>query len=223
MTWLSDMKALWQRFIQWERLVLLREKQWRFPIYGTTEEFEQRFNFLIPLSPRDEIIIPYTRWKFSGPTGFYDLGEVAVYVPNLQTSGAFAKFFRRDVVLHHFHGSLYRDITGLYLYGHYRLSRDIACIYLAGINFFLLYGVIVLIVAIAAFGIWTLTGAVTAHLIFVTLVSQLPFFTAIFALPGLVSCLQSRYFEYRDQLARMNTHRLLLDVCGSPPPRKTTE
>ena len=219
MTWLSDtyseLKSKWQRFKQWERFTLLREKEWRFPVYGTADEFEQRFNNLIPSSSPDEFFNMRKRRKTSGLSGFCMRGEVAVNAPNPRISGVNKRFLDKETSIYHFHGSLNQDRGGLYLYGRYRLPHQI----LRMISSCLIYGAILLGGAVV-YGVQIFTGAFTTHLFINTLISYLPFFALIFVLVSVMNWLLVRHLERRDRPARMETQRLLLDICGSPSPKK---
>ncbi|MCZ6586504.1 MAG: hypothetical protein O7B24_00980 [Alphaproteobacteria bacterium] len=220
MSWLSDtyteLKALYQRFVQWERLALLREREWRFPIYGTVEDFEQRFKFLVPQVFRDEFFNMHKRRKTSGHSGFCERGEVAVNVPNPRSTGSSKKFLDRETSIYHFHGSLNQDRGGLYLYGHFRLPHQIARGVLRMINSCLIYGAIVFIVAAAAYGVEILTSVVSTHFFYNALISYLPFFALFFFLMSLMNCLLVRRLERRDRHARAEAYRLLTEICGSP-------
>jgi len=219
MSWLSDkyadLKALYLRLEQWERFALLREQEWRFSIYGTAEEFEQRFNFLVPPISRDEFFNMHKRRKTSGHSGFCERGEVAVNVPNPRSTGSSKKFLDRETSIYHFHGSLNQDRGGLYLYGHFRLPHQIARGVLRMINSCLIYGAIVFIVAAAAYGVEILTSVVSTHFFYNALISYLPFFALFFVLMSLMNCLLVRRLERRDRHARAETYRLLVEICGN--------
>jgi hypothetical protein len=223
MSCITDLKALWQRFVQWERFVLLREKEWRFPINGTVEDFEQRFNILVPPSPRNEFFGIKERRKNIRLSGFYESGEVAIKSPNPRPAGKTKPSRGREFSLYHFHGSLNQNQGNLYLYGHNRLTQQTAKGALRAINSWLIYGGTLLIIALAARGVEILTGAALAHFISSFLIFWLPLILPIFALGAVINCLFGRFSEYYDRRARAETYRLLAEICSSAPPQETAE
>ncbi len=218
MSWLSDtyetLKDLWRRFVRWEHIVLLREKEWRFPIYGTAEEFEQRFRFLVPQVSRDEY---FRLQNLMGKQliGFCTPDEVAMKVPNPLPTGFIAKIDSGQNSFHHFNGSFNRDRRSSYLYGLYRLPQPIARTCLYGIHFCLFYSV-AYFVATAAYGVAILTGAATAQAIAYFIVSLFPILAPIIAIIVFISWLNGRFFDFRDRHARAEVYRLLTEICGSP-------
>ena len=78
-------------------------------------------------------------------------------------------------------------------------------------------------VAAAAFGIELLAIPVSAHFLYIALISFLPFFALFFILSILMIWLMVRHLEHRDQHARAKTHQLLLEICGSAPPKEPAE
>lgn len=220
MSWISDryaeIKTLWHRFEQWERRVLLREKEWNFPIYGTLEEFEQRFQLLVPVVSRDEFFSLYRRLENPTIFGFCTANEVALKVPKPQASNPISHFFLWRSSVHYFHGTLTRNDGDLYLFGHYRLPRIWVNRSVGAINAGLILGTCLLLVAFAGLAVELLTGAETEKLII--FIALIPFAFAP-ALIGVALFLAwssyGKVFKFLDRHAQVQTHRILTQICGS--------
>ncbi len=227
MSWLlhtfAKIRALWRLVEAWERRFLLREKEWRFPIAGTAEDFRERFGAIVPAVSRNEYFRRYDKWDKPGSFGFCDSYEIVLKVPNPPPIHRIGKGLHTQNSLHHFHGSLNRDAGGWYVYGRYRLPQHIARSLLSGINVFLFYIVAALVVAALAYGVGALTGAAVPQLIAYVMVFQFPMFAPLYVMMGFTAWLNGRLVEHRDWHAREETYRLLRHICGGPAMQPTPQ
>ncbi|NNE85277.1 MAG: hypothetical protein HKN28_15030 [Alphaproteobacteria bacterium] len=231
MSWISakytQLKDLWQRFVQWERFAILREKEWRFPVYGTTEDFERRFGSLVPQVPRDEFFRLYKKRKPTGTFGFCADDEVVLKVLNPPPPGVRNFPARRQRSVYYFHGQLNQDSSGTYLYGHFRLPTRMARGLLKWMNGFIYTlpaGLIFLAVAYSL-GSWPEAAVqveigvkVAQALAYITGLYLLFILTPIGIFFGLMDWLTGRHLEHRDRRACTEAHRLLTEICSCVPP-----
>lgn len=215
MSWISDtyekLKALWRRFEQWERLVLLREKEWRFPIYGTLEEFEQRFKLLVFQIPRDEFFRFYGWRRDHKSFGFCDSHELALKEPRPPINSFIGLIYYWHSPVYHFHGTLDRKDSELYLYGHYRTTRFWVNWYLGLMNFYYLLCAGWLIVSVTALVLGLPIGGETEQFLGVIV-------APLFAAAGFtIACIiTAQLFENLARPNRIEAYRLLAEICGSP-------
>ena len=143
MSWLSDkiadVDALYQRVLIWERFAFLREREWRIPVQGTTDEFAECFRRLVFQVSRDEFFRLNGWHEDHNEFGFCINDEVALKVPPRPKISYFVRTLSLHRPVYHFHGSLIHDGTELCLYGHHRADRYMNKFYLRLANWYFFF------------------------------------------------------------------------------------
>jgi len=213
MSWLSDsfadIKILWQRFEQWERFALLREREWQFPIYGAVDEFERCFKHQVFQVSRDDFF-RLNGWREDHIVfGFCLSNEVTLKVPSPPINCILIPYWSRPV--YHFHGTLVQRGSELYLYGHNRADRLWVNWWRRAANFYYLICAAWLIASAVALGLGLPMDAETEQQ-FGSIVQPL-FVAGIWTLYLLIS---AHLIEGLARPVHTEAHRILADICGSP-------
>lgn len=211
MPWLSDIlakaKSLYQQLVHWERMAFLREQEWLLPVYGTADEFEQRFKVAVSQIPRDDFFRLSSWTEDHEAFGFCIDHEMALKVARPTITG-FLFLFRP---VYHFHGSLIQNNGQHYLYGENRADRLFVNWVLPAANFYYLFCAAWLVVAVVAVSLDLPMDAETKHM-FGNIVQ--PIFVA--GVWTLMLIFYSRFYERWARPVHTETHRILADICGSP-------
>jgi hypothetical protein len=199
-------KLAWHRFEQWERKVFLRAKEWRIPVDGTAEEFQNRLGNRVTVVPKEEFFKRYKKRKTVEILGFCDGDEFALKLPNSQKR-----------LVHYLHGVFVHGPDFDYVYAQYRFLHHKNRRFLKN-NHAFLFGIIFLLVsAISAYAVESLTDAPAIGLF--TFGALL--FGVIFLAPTIVAgpliWLNLMRINRRDRHMCEKTYQLLEEICGNPP------
>ncbi len=209
MSWFVDkinaVKLTWQRFERWERVYLLREPEWRIPVDGTVEEFQNRFGDRVTVVSKEEFFKRYRKRKTVEILGFCHGDEFALKLPNSPKR-----------LVHYLHGVFVKGGDFDYVYAQYRLLHNKSRRYLGNIHFFLFGVIFFLLGAVSAFVIEWTTDAPAIGWLLLALLFLGPYFLAMTILVISVDLLTLMFANRRNRHAREGTYQLLEEICGKP-------
>jgi hypothetical protein len=167
---------------------------------------------------RDDFFRTYDSVKERETFGFNISGEVAFKTPRSRAAILMTLTFSFLFPKYYFHGTLNKTDNERYIYGHYRAARYGADKWLRWPNFILIaYALFLIVVATSsAFG-FPLEIADDHRFGFEGIV-----FSFVLVCVYLLG-LSAIYLEIYSRGTRAEAHRILSEICGSPPSRKVTK
>lgn len=211
----AKLKARWQRFERWERRVFFHQVELCIPAFGTLEEFEERFRFLIHNVPKAHFFDRSYEFRRFRTRAYYDDGEFGILVANpvlsFLTYGYWSAIWTNYYT---FYGIAEEYDGQIVVRGTTDHGSRFAKLVTVSFNIILAFGVLFFAAGMVS-TLWRLVfGNPTTEL--VASISVTLFAPIIVIFGFAMTYFLGSIFTLYDRAASVKIRRLLEDVCGAP-------